>query len=117
MLLSTLPVDAQEGVFGTFTNTFDGYLKNSTAARLHEMDEFTTIFTLRGARTFLQETLEVSTFIIYGANETIWTFKPSAEYAYNDALSLKGGVDFLDGDTDEADDLSERFYAEVRYSF
>ena len=43
MLLSTLPVDAQEGVFGTFTNTFDGYLKNSTAARLHDMDEFTTI--------------------------------------------------------------------------
>jgi hypothetical protein len=42
-LLMGQPVQAQNGVFGTFTNIFDGYLKNSTALRLKEMDEFTAI--------------------------------------------------------------------------
>jgi hypothetical protein len=80
-------------------------------------DEFQTYATLRGARSFLQETLEVTAFIIYNANDSIWTLKPAVEYAYSDSLSLKGGLDFMAGDTDDDDEASERFYAEVRYNF
>lgn len=80
-------------------------------------DEVRTYLTLRGARTFLRETLNLSTFIIYDVNNTKWTFKPSVAYDYSDALSLSCGLDFLAGDTDAADDEKERVYAEIRYSF
>jgi hypothetical protein len=80
-------------------------------------DEVSTYFTLRGARTFLRETLDLSAFIIYDVNKEKWTFKPSLKYDYSDALSLSCGVDFLAGDTDAADEEKERIYAELRYSF
>jgi hypothetical protein len=82
-------------------------------------DEVTTYLTLNGSKTLLhEETLDLSTFIIYDVNNDQWTFQPAVEYDYSDSIKLSFGVDFLLGeDEGTVDEDKERVYVEVTYSF
>jgi hypothetical protein len=80
-------------------------------------DDVKTWLTLRGARTFLNDTLELSTFAIYNMHDDEWTLQPEATYAYSDAVSMKFGLDVVLSNDDSTNADDERLYAEFRYSF
>ena len=80
-------------------------------------DEVSTYLTLDMSKDFLRETLEISTFIIYSANDGQFTFQPALEYDYTDSIKLTFGVDFLINENNDADENEERVYAEITYSF
>lgn len=82
-------------------------------------DEITTYLTLNSSKKLLyEETLEISTFIIYDVNNEQWRFQPAIKYDYTDSIKLIFGVDFIAGGDEEAlDEDAEQVYAEVTYSF
>lgn len=80
-------------------------------------DEVQTYLTLNASKTLLhEETLEVSTDVVYDTNEGEWTFQPEISYDYNDSINLTCGINFVVGD-DEDDEDDERIYGEITYSF
>ena len=81
-------------------------------------DERQTYLTLRGAKDFLRETLNVSAFLIYDDTNEKLICKPSVEYAYSDAIKLAFGIDVVvSEDKNTVNPDEERVYAEMTYSF
>lgn len=84
-------------------------------------DEVTTNVTLRGTKDYLNDTLEVSLFTIYGVNEQEFFIRPSVEYDLTDATDLTVGVDLFEGGDDASSfgqfDDRDRVYVELQYSF
>lgn len=84
-------------------------------------DEVDTKITLRGTKTFMNETLEVVLSTIYGVNGTEFVIRPSLEYDITDSTKIKVGADFFEGGDDDSlfgqFDDKDRLYVELKYSF
>ncbi len=84
-------------------------------------DEIATTFTLRAAKSFINETLEFEFTAAYGVNDQEFLLRPALNYDLADSTKLTLGVDVFEGDDDTSlfgqFDDKDRFYAEVVYSF
>ncbi len=84
-------------------------------------DEVDTKVTLRGAKTFMNETLEVVLSTLYGVNEAEFLIRPSVKYDMTDSIKIKVGVDLFEGGDEDTlfgqFDDKDRVYAELKYSF
>lgn len=84
-------------------------------------DQVDTKITLRGSKTFMNETLEAVVSTIYGVNETEFVIRPSLEYDITDSTKITVGADFFEGGVDDSlfgqFDDKDRLYAELKYSF
>jgi len=84
-------------------------------------DQTDTKFTLRGAKDFMNETLNIVLFTVYGTNEGEFLIRPSVEYAITDSIKIKGGADIFAGGREDSlfgqFDKKDRLYVELKYSF
>jgi hypothetical protein len=84
-------------------------------------DQVDTKITLRGSKTFMNETLEMVLSTIYGVNDTEFVIRPSVEYDISDSTNIKVGADFFEGGDEDTMfgqfDDKDRLYMELKYSF
>jgi hypothetical protein len=81
-------------------------------------EEVISFLTMNGSKTFLRETLDVSSSVVYAVDGGQWTFHPELAYAYTDAVKLTCGVEFMaGGEEQEQDPDAERIHVGVTYSF
>jgi hypothetical protein len=84
-------------------------------------DQTDTKFTLRGVKDFMNETLDVVLFAVYGANEGEFLIRPSVEYDITDSTKIKVGIDLFEGGDEKSlfgqFDDKDRVYVELKYSF
>jgi hypothetical protein len=80
-------------------------------------DRVSTYVTFDASKTFFRETLEFSTFVIYGADQGQWTFQPVLRYDYSDSIQVSCGVDVVAGGDEDEARTPEQVYVEVTYHF
>jgi hypothetical protein len=81
-------------------------------------EETMSFLTLNGSKTFLRETLEASSSVVYDIDGEQWTFHPELAYAYNDAVKLTCGVEFMvNGEEQEKNADTEQIHAGITYNF
>lgn len=84
-------------------------------------DQVDTRITLRNSKDFMNETLEVVLFTVYGVNESEYVLRPSVEYKITDSTKVTVGVDLFEGGDDDTFfgqfDDKDRLYVEFKYSF